>query len=161
MSPPRVYIDQLAFMFYNGLSLPEGNKAIGVVKPLETKGEYAIIRIGETTNNNAEQGGIHQLRSGEYKESWWRTEVFVDIIIIEPHDLFGTNTYTLIAEASQRTWQEIRNLNLYHTDFEVIDYWLTDQSTPELGDANADTQVVKSTISTVVEWAELWQRVGV
>lgn len=153
-------IDQLAFLFYSGLSLPEDQKAIGVPKPLYTRREYVIVRVGDTVNRDAEQGGVHQLRDGTVSETWYETEVFLDITIIEPHDLEGGNTYSLMAQAAQRIKQEVRDLNLYHRDFEVIDWWDTSLSAPDLSDGEGETQVIQSTIAFTVVWAELWQKTG-
>lgn len=149
-------IDALASLFYNGLSLPIENKGIGVPKPLFTRGEYITVRIGETENLNAEQGGIHNTLEGGANESWHRTEMMLDIIVIEPHDLEGSNTYSLMATSLERTQQEIRNLNLYHRDFEVLDWWITSTSEPDLSDGEGETQVIQATISVIVEWAEIW-----
>lgn len=160
MRPRKVHIDALALWFYEGLSLPPDQKAIGVPKPLEDREEFIIVVIGDSENLNSDQGGVAQIPSQGENESWWNTTVDLNITVIEPHHYDGYNTYSIMGQAIERVKAEVRGLQLTQRDPDVIDWWMVAQSAPDLGDGRGKQQVMECTLTFMVQWREIWQQAG-
>lgn len=70
------------------------------------------------------------------------------------------NTYALLAIERQNLIDDIRRANLREVNFDVINWWIDNESEWQNVSDNADVYIQRIDISVVVRWRQIWDANG-